>query len=56
MMAPEIAWPKIIRMRNVLVHGYFEIDTHIVWQAVTNDVPALKPGIRGLLARVESRS
>ena len=22
-----IPWPKIIGMRNVLVHGYFEIDT-----------------------------
>ena len=55
-MAPEIAWPKIIGMRNVLVHGYFDIDTDIVWQAVTNDVPALKPAIRGLLARGESRS
>jgi uncharacterized protein with HEPN domain len=42
-------------MRNVLVHGYFEIDTDLVWQAVTNDVPVLKPAIVRLLARVESR-
>jgi len=25
--APEIPWPQIIGMRNVLVHGYFSIDT-----------------------------
>ena len=54
-LAPEFPWPKIIGMRNVLVHGYFEIDTDIVWQAVTNDVPVLKPAIVRLLARVESR-
>jgi uncharacterized protein with HEPN domain len=53
-LAPEIPWPKIIGMRNVLVHGYFDIDTDIVWQAVTNDVPLLKPAILNLLARVES--
>jgi uncharacterized protein with HEPN domain len=29
-LAPEIPWPNIIGMRNVLVHGYFEIDTEIV--------------------------
>jgi hypothetical protein len=40
--ADYIPWPKIIGMRNVLVHGYFEIDTDIVWQAVTHDVPALR--------------
>ena len=54
-MAPGIPWPKIIGMRNVLVHGYFDIDTDIVWQAVTNDVPALKSAILSLLGRVESQ-
>jgi len=29
-LAPDIPWPKIIGMRNVLVHGYFDIDTDIV--------------------------
>ena len=53
-LGAEIPWPKIIGMRNVLVHGYFDIDTDIVWQAVTSDVPALKPAILSLLARVES--
>ena len=25
--APEIPWSKIVGMRNILVHGYFAIDT-----------------------------
>lgn len=28
-LAPEIEWPKIVGMRNVLVHGYFDIDTRL---------------------------
>jgi uncharacterized protein with HEPN domain len=40
----------------VLVHGYFDIDTDIVWQAVTNDVPDLKPAILGLLGHIETGS
>jgi uncharacterized protein with HEPN domain len=52
-LAPAIPWPKIIGMRNVLVHGYFDIDTDIVWQAVTRDLPVLKPAVVSLLERVE---
>ncbi|MFQ5840744.1 MAG: DUF86 domain-containing protein [Candidatus Methylomirabilales bacterium] len=42
-LAPEIPWPKIVGMRNVLVHGYFDIDSDAVWDAATRDVPALQP-------------
>lgn len=37
----EIPWAAIIGMRNRLVHAYFEIDTDIVWVAVTQELPAL---------------
>jgi len=52
-LAPDIPWARIIGMRNVLVHGYFQIDTDIVWHAVQRDVLLLKPGIEGLLDRLE---
>ncbi len=48
-LAPEIPWSNIIRMRNILVHGYFDIDTDIVWEAATRDVPNLKPAVERLL-------
>jgi uncharacterized protein with HEPN domain len=48
-LATEVPWQKIIGMRNVLVHGYFEIDTDVVWNAATRDVPALKPAIERLV-------
>ena len=50
--ADYIPWPKIIGMCNVLVHGYFDIDTDIVWLAVTRDVPELKPQVRRLLNEI----
>ncbi|GBC95489.1 hypothetical protein HRbin16_01278 [bacterium HR16] len=54
-MAPEIAWHKIVGMRNVLVHGYFAVDTDIVWDTVKRDIPQLKPGIERLLEMLKER-
>jgi len=52
-LAPDIPWPKIIGMRNVLVHGYFEIDTGIVWEAANRDVLAIKPRVDKLVRRLK---
>ncbi len=55
-LAPEIPWSSIIGMRNILVHGYFDIDTDIVWDAATRDVPDIKPGVERLLKTLEEQS
>jgi len=52
-LAPDIPWLKIIGMRNILVHGYFGIDTDVVWDTVTQDIPVLKPAVERLLQRLE---
>lgn len=57
--APELAGRvpyihTIIGMRNVLVHGYTEINNAIVWQAATDAVPRLIPGLQQLLAEVDA--
>jgi uncharacterized protein with HEPN domain len=43
-----IPWRAIISMRNRLIHAYFEINTAIVWQTVTQEIPALLPQLRAL--------
>lgn len=39
---PDIPWGKMIGMRHILVHGYFEIDVEIVWSVVEKDLTPLK--------------
>ncbi|MDQ6908407.1 MAG: DUF86 domain-containing protein [Chloroflexota bacterium] len=39
---PEVAWPQIVALRNNVVHHYFGIDEDIIWEIVTDDIPALK--------------
>lgn len=55
-LAPNIEWPKIVGMRNVLVHGYFDIDADIVWNAASREALALKPRIEELLRRMEGQA
>jgi predicted nucleotidyltransferase len=55
-LAPDIPWQKMIGMRNILVHGYFEIDLDVVWDAVQQDVPLLKPAVEELLKNLEDQS
>jgi uncharacterized protein with HEPN domain len=39
---PEIPWPKVVAMRNHLIHSYFDIDNDRVWDTATEDLPKLK--------------
>ena len=46
---PPAAWGKIVGMRNVLVHGYFDIDCEIVWRVVEDYLPDLKRLVQAIL-------
>lgn len=39
---PEVPWPKVVGMRNHLIHSYFAIDNDRVWDTATEDLPKLK--------------
>ena len=45
---PEIPWGAIAGMRNRLVHAYFDVDRHVLWDTATKNVPQL---VRMLRAR-----
>ena len=43
---PSIPWSLIVGMRNRLIHGYFDIDTEIVWKTATVELPHVLQELR----------
>lgn len=37
----DIPWRKIIAMRNILVHNYYNCDPQIIWEVITEHAPIL---------------
>jgi uncharacterized protein with HEPN domain len=38
---PGVPWSAAARMRDRLVHHYFDIDVDVLWATITDDLPAL---------------
>ena len=53
---PEVPWRTVIGVRNRLAHGYLGINDDIVWSIVRDDIPALLPALRNLLAATDGDS
>lgn len=46
---PNIPWRQVIGLRNFLIHEYFGIDIHVVWQTIQNHLPNLKKQLQVLI-------
>jgi uncharacterized protein with HEPN domain len=55
--APELASRIAVRrraiaMRNILIHGYREVDNEAVWQTAQDDLPSLRAQAAALFAEL----
>ena len=46
-------YQRIIAFRNILIHGYADVDDRLVWNVVETRLPNLIAEVRGLLASGE---
>jgi len=46
---PEVPWVIAYEMRNVLAHGYFQVDMAVVWRTIQSDLPGMAQQIQQLL-------
>jgi len=47
---PEVEWPKLIGIGNLLRHEYYRVDPKIMWDIAVNRLPKLRPVIEAMLA------
>jgi len=49
---PEIPWPRVRGIGNVLRHDYAAISDPIIWKVVTDEFPSLKRAIKAIAAQL----
>jgi len=40
--APEVPWRKVRGMRDVVAHGYFGLDSKLVWNTATTKIDEIE--------------
>lgn len=50
---PELPWRLIVKMRNVLVHGYAQVSDTDLWQTASNDIKPLREQVDKYLAEID---
>ena len=43
---PEVPWPQIVALRNILVHEYFGLNLHQVWTMIQKDLPKIEEQVQ----------
>ena len=51
-----LPWNVMKNMRNVLIHGYDEVDIEIVWTTATEGLPQIHAPLQKLLSEVADAS
>lgn len=46
---PAVPWQEMAGMRDRLIHSYFGVDYALVWRAVKERIPQLKPQLQKIL-------
>jgi uncharacterized protein with HEPN domain len=51
---PGVPWKDMAGTRDKVIHHYFGVDLKVVWKTVTDDIPFIKPMIRGILNDIKN--
>jgi uncharacterized protein with HEPN domain len=50
---PEMPWKQIVASRNLVAHGYPELDADVIWTIITTRLEELDAAARRMIAKLE---
>jgi uncharacterized protein with HEPN domain len=53
---PEVPWPEIVALRNILVHEYFGLNMYQVWTMIQKDLPRLEEQVQHIRSQIAPNS
>lgn len=54
--SPDTEWEKIVGLRNVIVHGYWQVKVRVIWETVTKHIAPLTEIVDHLLSTPDEES
>jgi uncharacterized protein with HEPN domain len=52
---PDIDWSKAAGFRDVIAHGYFGLDLHVIWDVVQNKISSINQSAEQALRELKNR-
>jgi predicted nucleotidyltransferase len=46
---PHVPWKRMVGLRNIVIHAYFNVDPNIIWQIVTSNLREIGDDIKSIL-------
>ena len=54
-LMPDVDWSKATPFRDVIAHGYFGLDLHIIWDVVQTKIPPINQSAEQVLRELKNR-
>jgi uncharacterized protein with HEPN domain len=52
---PEVQWRDLVGTRVILAHAYFHVDTAILGQVISDDIPQLRQQLDTIITELDER-